>query len=76
MCDLINNHTDGGENWTAKRCYVGKKGEIIIKGKKANSVSENILTIFTNARTSLSGSISFLNAFTHIYKSENKMCLV
>lgn len=34
MCDLINNHTDGGENWTAKRCYVEKKGEIIIKGKK------------------------------------------
>lgn len=33
MCDLINNHTDGGENGTVMRCYVGrkKKGGIIIK---------------------------------------------
>lgn len=25
MCDLINNHTDGGENWTVMRRYVEKK---------------------------------------------------
>lgn len=45
MCDLINNHTDGGENWTVIRCYVEKKGEIIIKEKKTACVSENITNI-------------------------------
>lgn len=31
MCDLINNHTDGGENGTVMCCNVsGKKGGIII----------------------------------------------
>lgn len=45
MCDLINNHTDGGENWTVMRSYVEKKGEIIIRGKKTARVSENITTV-------------------------------
>lgn len=37
MCDLINNHADGGENWTAMCCYV-EKSETITKGKATQSV--------------------------------------
>lgn len=42
MCDLINNHTNGSENWTVMQFYVGKE-EIIIEWKKA----EKWLRLFT-----------------------------
>lgn len=69
MCDLINNHTDGGENWTLMCCHVGEKGEIIIKGEKTVTVTEIRLFLLRFTFPSLE-SCSFWNTVACLFYCE------